>query len=150
MANLKINWINNKLSLKYHNETIIIQLIKITAEQTILTIKNKELNGNDLDFILITMWQAKKLAKQKDIEFFLLFTHELIDCRDSVNPYITQLIDCFCNVVHIDMPPRLPPSQNLDHEIWLFYGTKPPSRLIYQLSHMELAELKRQLKDLFT
>jgi len=47
-----------------------------------------------------------------------------------------------------ELPKRLPPSREVDHEIELEHGAKPPAMGPYRMAPPELEELRRQLKEL--
>jgi Reverse transcriptase (RNA-dependent DNA polymerase) len=61
-----------------------------------------------------------------------------------VNEFIKEFQDVFPQ----QLPNQLPPKRNIDHAIELIPGSEPPSKPIYQMSHMEMQELKKQLNDL--
>src|SRR5947199_6901547 len=51
-------------------------------------------------------------------------------------------------VLQEDLSNKLPPVRSIDHTIETIPGAKPPSQPTYQLSQVEMAELKKQLDDL--
>lgn len=48
------------------------------------------------------------------------------------------------------LPPGLPPTRHVDHEIELEPGAKPPFKGIYHMSPLELEEATKQIQDLLT
>ncbi|KAH9670137.1 Endonuclease [Citrus sinensis] len=66
------------------------------------------------------------------------------DLPSQPPPLIQSVLDEFKDV----MPPKLPPSREVEHEIELEQGAKPPALAPYRMAPPELEELRRQLKDL--
>ena len=60
-----------------------------------------------------------------------------------------RLRNKFLDVFPEDLPSGLPPSREVDHKIELIPGSVPPSRPTFRMSATELAELKKQLDELF-
>ena len=52
------------------------------------------------------------------------------------------------SVLREELPPRMPPTRSMDHQIPLKPDMPPPFRGIFRLSQLELRELKRQLDQL--
>jgi hypothetical protein len=48
-----------------------------------------------------------------------------------------------------ELPKSLPPCRDVDHEIELVPGAKPPARAPYCMAPSELVEWKKQLDELF-
>lgn len=48
-----------------------------------------------------------------------------------------------------ELPKSLPPRRDVDHEIELVPGAKPPARAPYRMAPSELAEWRKQLDELF-
>ena len=83
-----------------------------------------------------------------------------LECSDDTKPDYEIMVDgekrseilnllkkhkcCFPK----ELPARLPPMRNVNHEIDVEPGTKPPSRPPYRLSQPEMEELQRQLENL--
>ena len=61
---------------------------------------------------------------------------------------IQQLLGEFKDVFPSDLPPGVPPSRGLEHEIELESGAKPPVKQAYRMSDHELEELRKQLAEL--
>ena len=47
-----------------------------------------------------------------------------------------------------ELPQRLPPRREVDHQIELVPGAKPPAMTPYRMAPPELEELRKQLKEL--
>ncbi|KAL5733419.1 hypothetical protein ACOSQ2_033111 [Xanthoceras sorbifolium] len=47
-----------------------------------------------------------------------------------------------------ELPKKLPPRREVDHQIELEPGIKPPAKALYRMAPPELEELRKQLKDL--
>lgn len=61
---------------------------------------------------------------------------------------IQKVLKEYEDVMPNELPKKLPPRREVDHQIELEPGTKPPALAPYRMAPPELAELKRQLKDL--
>ena len=61
---------------------------------------------------------------------------------------VRQLMSKYSDVFPEGLPNELPPVRSIDHAIETIPGAEPPSRPTYQLSQVEMAELKKQLDDL--
>jgi len=61
---------------------------------------------------------------------------------------IASIVQQFEDVMPPQLPKKLPPRRAIDHQIELVSGTKPPSQAPYQMSPMELVELRKQLEEL--
>ena len=73
----------------------------------------------------------------------------MLEDNDKTPPAEAQeLLKEFSDVFPRELPSELLPKRAIDHSITLLPGTEPPSRPTYQLSYMEMAELKTQLTDL--
>lgn len=63
------------------------------------------------------------------------------------SPEEQRILEDFKDVFPDKLPIGLPPQRDVDHEIILFPGVKPPSRAPYRMSVKELEELKKQLDE---
>ncbi|XP_055814138.1 uncharacterized protein LOC129883521 [Solanum dulcamara] len=61
---------------------------------------------------------------------------------------IKRVLDDNKDVMPEELPQRLPPQREVDHQIELILGAKPPAMSPYRMAPPELAELRRQLKEL--
>ena len=67
-----------------------------------------------------------------------------VEVPDSVVKILKEFID----VMHAELPKKLPPRRPIDHKIELMPGTKAPTQAPYRMSLAELLELRKQLKEL--
>ena len=61
---------------------------------------------------------------------------------------LSSLLEEFRDVFPEKLPPGLPPSRNLEHEIPLVPDSTPPVKQPYRMSDVELQELKKQVEEL--
>ncbi|PKI78958.1 hypothetical protein CRG98_000599 [Punica granatum] len=61
---------------------------------------------------------------------------------------VAQVLDSFKDVMLTELPKKLPPKREVDHRIELVLDAKPPAMAPYRMAPSELAELRRQLKEL--
>jgi hypothetical protein len=73
---------------------------------------------------------------------------EIEEKSGPVDPSVKRLLEEFEDVMPDELPKRLPPARDVDHEIELVPGTKPPARAPYRMSQPELAELRKQLTEM--
>lgn len=66
---------------------------------------------------------------------------------DAELPAAEKIVSEFKDVFPEELPKGLPPKRDVDHEIVLMPGVKPPSRAPYRMSVKELEELKEQLDE---
>ncbi|PKI70699.1 hypothetical protein CRG98_008932 [Punica granatum] len=67
---------------------------------------------------------------------------------DDVPAEVAQVLDSFKDVMPTELPKKLPPKREVDHRIELVPDAKPPAMAPYRMAPLELAELRRQLKEL--
>ena len=63
-------------------------------------------------------------------------------------PAVQALLQQYADVFPSVLPPGLPPSRGVDHDIELLPGAKPPVGCNYKMSYPELDELRKQLDEL--
>ncbi|XP_054782108.1 uncharacterized protein LOC129289374 [Prosopis cineraria] len=68
--------------------------------------------------------------------------------RETLPPCIQEVLQEYKHVMPDELPKKLPPRREVDHQIELEPGAKPPALAPYRMSPPELAELRRQLQDL--
>lgn len=61
---------------------------------------------------------------------------------------IKQLLEENKGIMPDELPIRLPPRRDIDDQIELEPGTKPPTFVPYRMAPPELEELRKQLKEL--
>lgn len=102
------------------------------------------------DKILSAMQFKKGFRKDPS---FLVFIQELNDGEDrkdsqsQVLLLIQGVLDEFKDVMPSELPIKVPPRWEVDHEIELKQGTKPPALVSYRMVPLELEELQRRFKD---
>ncbi|KAL3499013.1 hypothetical protein ACH5RR_041745 [Cinchona calisaya] len=70
------------------------------------------------------------------------------DNQREVPEVVAAVLEEFKSVMPAELPKELPPKREVDHEIELIPSTKPPAMVPYRMAPPELAELRKQLKDL--
>ncbi|XP_075101865.1 uncharacterized protein LOC142177290 [Nicotiana tabacum] len=63
-------------------------------------------------------------------------------------PRIEKVLDDNKDVMPEELPKQLPPRKEVDHQIELVPGAKPPAMSPYRMAPPELEELRKQLKEL--
>ncbi|XP_069150358.1 uncharacterized protein [Solanum lycopersicum] len=63
-------------------------------------------------------------------------------------PCIEHILSTNKDVMPTELPQRLPPRREVDHQIELVPGAKPPAMTPYRMAPPELEELRKQLKEL--
>lgn len=63
-------------------------------------------------------------------------------------PCIEHVLSTNKDVMPTELPQRLPPRREVDHQIELVPGAKPPAMTPYRMAPPELEELRKQLKEL--
>ncbi|XP_078436415.1 uncharacterized protein LOC144707176 [Wolffia australiana] len=61
---------------------------------------------------------------------------------------IRDVLQEFAGVMPVQLPAKLPPRRDVDHEIELLPGTRPPTRTPYKMPPAYLEELRKQLQEL--
>lgn len=93
--------------------------------------------------------QFKKGLKHKEVSYLAHPCWDEIEEKSGpVDPSVKRLLEEFEDVMPDELPKRLPPARDVDHEIELVPGTKPPARAPYRMSQPELAELRKQLTEM--
>ena len=71
-----------------------------------------------------------------------------IDVEGRKQHELRELLNSYTDQFPAQLPQRLPPKRDVDHEIELQQGASPPSRSPYRLPKPELEELQTQLTSL--
>nr|XP_016437489.1 PREDICTED: uncharacterized protein LOC107763517 [Nicotiana tabacum] len=66
---------------------------------------------------------------------------------ETLPPYMQRVLDENRDVMPEELPKCLPPRREVDHQIELIPGAKPPAMGPYRMAHPELEELRKQLKE---
>ncbi|TMC19484.1 MAG: hypothetical protein E6J34_15270 [Chloroflexi bacterium] len=106
---------------------------------------------------VISRKRLKKELKRDEIEELYLATiKEANDDTISIAASTVQKLDDvpdwirkdYGTVLREELPPQMPPTRSVDHQIPLKPDMPPPFKGIFRLSQLELRELKRQLDQL--
>ena len=107
---------------------------------------------------MISRKRLKKELKRDEIEELYLATIREAndDTGISISASTIQQLDDIPNwirkdygtVLREELPPQMPPTRSVDHQIPLKPDMSPPFKGIFRLSQLELRELKRQLDQL--
>ncbi|KAI5652374.1 hypothetical protein M9H77_29561 [Catharanthus roseus] len=99
---------------------------------------------------LSVMQFNKGLKRDEESYLDVLKEHddEEIPPQPTVPKEIEGVLREFRDVMPDELPKKLPPRREVDHQIELEPGAKPPAMSPYRMAPPELAELKKQLKGL--
>lgn len=99
---------------------------------------------------LLSAVQVKKgLRHQEETYLVALKDSEGGDAViDELPQLVRDVLREFRDVMPNELPKKLPPRREVDHRIELAEGAKPPAMAPYRMAPVELAELRRQLKEL--
>jgi hypothetical protein len=106
---------------------------------------------------MISRKRLKKELKRNEIEeLYLAMIREANDSTDSISASTVQQLDeipdwirkDYGTILREELPPQMPPTRSVDHQIPLKPDMPPPFKGIFRLSQLELRELKRQLDQL--
>ncbi|KAM7494779.1 hypothetical protein LguiB_029388 [Lonicera macranthoides] len=93
--------------------------------------------------------QLKKGLKHDNPTFVTaLKWDEIQETSGPLPKSIRRVLTEFEDVMPDNIPKKLPPRREIDHQIELVLGTKPPVRAAYRMPQPELAELQKQLREL--
>ena len=67
-----------------------------------------------------------------------------VEVPDAIAPILSKFID----VMPLELPKKLPPRRQTDHQIELVPGSRPPAQAPYRMTPPELIELRKQLTEL--
>lgn len=80
---------------------------------------------------------------------FVIRERKATNPLEDKDPELQCLLNKFQDVLVDGLPPGLPPKQQSNHQIELIPGNyKPPNRLVFRMSPLELQEAKTQIDDL--
>ena len=105
---------------------------------------------------MISRKRLKKELKRNEIEELYLATIRQTNDDDTESASQHQddstipewIRKEYGTVLREELPPQMPPTRSVDHQIPLKPDMPPPFRGIFRLSQLELRELKRQLDQL--
>ncbi|PKI50762.1 hypothetical protein CRG98_028904, partial [Punica granatum] len=120
--------------------------IKETIEcQCVVPVKRSMGNGQKT----LSAMQLKRGIQKGEVTYLAtLKVDEDAGSGDDVPVEVAQVLDSFKDVMPTELPKKLPPKKEVDHQIELVPDAKPPAMAPYRMAPLELAELRRQLKEL--
>ncbi|KAL2943047.1 Transposon Tf2-9 polyprotein [Bienertia sinuspersici] len=101
----------------------------------------------DVEAKMLSAIQLEKGMK-KGQETFLAALVEEGPHGNEVPQEISGVLKEFEDVMPAELPKKLPPRREVDHEIELEPGARPPAMSPYRMAPPELEELRKQLKEL--
>ena len=98
----------------------------------------------------LSAMQIIKGFKRGEPTFIATLIEDTGSCDEAVPlpPCIEHVLDTNKDVMPAELPQRLPPRREVDHQIELVPGAKPPAMTPYRMAPPELEELRKQLKEL--
>nr|XP_016483424.1 PREDICTED: uncharacterized protein LOC107804107 [Nicotiana tabacum] len=98
----------------------------------------------------LSAMQLVKGFKKRELTFLATLTGIVEHSLEAVAlpPRIEQVLDENKDVMPEELPKHLPPQREVDHQIELVPGAKPPAMSPYRMAPPELEELRKQLKEL--
>ena len=100
------------------------------------------------DVKLLSALQFKKGVRRQEPSYMAIPTTWEDGGEEVIPPQIEQVLVEFGDVMPKQLPKTLPPRRNIDHQIELVQGAKPPAKAPYRIAPPELEELRRQLNEL--
>ncbi|PON60486.1 hypothetical protein PanWU01x14_152830, partial [Parasponia andersonii] len=103
--------------------------------------------GNKVLFAI----QFKNGLRREDESYLAIlkeYKYEELEPQGNLPMEVQTILDEFQDVMPDTLPKKLPPRGKVDHEIKLKLGTRPPAMSPYRMAPPELAELRKQLKEL--
>ncbi|EOY00999.1 Uncharacterized protein TCM_010900 [Theobroma cacao] len=116
-----------------------------TQRQCVVPIKK----GHNPDAKLLSTMKLAKGAWQNEETFASI--HKLKDTLKALmkaSIEVLEVLDEFKDVMLVSIPSRLPLQMEVDHHIEVVPRGQPLARALYRMSHLELAELRKQLREL--
>ena len=71
-------------------------------------------------------------------------SYKQVEVSDAISPKLTR----FTDVMPLELPTKLQPTRQTDHQIELVPGSRPPTQAPYRMTKPELRELRKQLREL--
>ena len=96
----------------------------------------------------ISAMQLKKGARRQEPTWIAALSIEEFMGAEPIPKSIKKVLKEFKDVMPKELPKRLLPRRNIDHEIELLPGGKPPARAPYRMAIPELQELWKQFSEL--
>ncbi|CAM8951311.1 unnamed protein product [Rhodiola kirilowii] len=103
------------------------------------------------DAKMLSAMQFKKGVRKNEESYLAIlkeYDDEAIVGQAEVPQSVAKVLEDFQDVMPGELPKKLPPRREVDHAIELESGARPPAMAPYRMAPPELAELRRQLKEL--
>ena len=97
---------------------------------------------------VLSAMQFKKGVKRGEKSYLAIPLRSENQKNNEIPEPLTIVLRSYADVMPEKLPPTLPPEREIDHEIELIPGTKPPAKAPYRMAPPELAELRKQLDEL--
>ena len=97
---------------------------------------------------MVSTMQVKHRLKKGEMTYLATIIEVKQDKFVEVPNVVARLLEEFVDVMPPELPKTLPPRRDIDHKIELVLGSKPPSKALYRMSFMELAEMRKKLTKL--
>lgn len=107
--------------------------------------------GTKQNLKVLSALQFKKDIKREEKSYLAIlseFDDDEPRPQDDMPKEVAAVLEEFKDVSPAELPKKLPPRREINHEIELEPVTKPPVMGAYRMAPPELAELRRQLKEL--
>ncbi|PKI37096.1 hypothetical protein CRG98_042530 [Punica granatum] len=119
--------------------------VKITLGPCKMENKSKSLNGEGSS--LLSKSQFLRIMDCSTDAFALVLLEENED-REYITSSLKPLLKEFQDVVPDEIPPRLPPMREIQHNIGFVPDASIPNKAVYRMSPKEHEELQRQVDEL--
>ncbi|XP_042968946.1 uncharacterized protein LOC122301604 [Carya illinoinensis] len=97
---------------------------------------------------LLSAMQFKKGWKKGEVSYLASMEEGEVKISSPPPKEIQKVLRDYEDVMPPELPKQLPPRREVDHQIEMEPGAKPPAKAPYRMSPPELEELRRQLKEL--
>ena len=97
---------------------------------------------------MVSTIQVEHGLKKGEITYLAAMIKVKQDNFVEVPDVIVGLLEELVDVMPSKLPKSFPPRRAVNHKINLVLGSKLPSKSLYKMSPMELAEMRKQLTEL--
>ncbi|KAK9090981.1 hypothetical protein Sjap_024158 [Stephania japonica] len=92
--------------------------------------------------------QVKDGLRKGEPTFLAALVETKARTTSKIPDVVVEMLEDFGDVMPAELPKQLPPKREIDHEIELIPGSKPPAQAPYRMAPKELEELRKQLQEL--
>ena len=92
--------------------------------------------------------QLEKSLKKGEHTYVTAMIEIKLDKQVEVPDAIAPILRKFADVMPLELPKKLPPRRQTDHQIELVLGSRTPAQAPYRMTRLELIELRKQLTKL--